>query len=309
VNQLKNKILYIIAIVLLHVNVLQAQELKCNVIVNKDQLSASSTGGIINTALIDDMKLQITDFMNTRKWTTHTYSPQERINCNILINLKEVTPNSVTAIAQIQASRPVYGATYESVTLNYIDANFDFDYVQSQPIDYSDNNYTNNLSSLLAFYAYLVLTYDYDTFSKLGGTPFLDKAQQIVNNASSSSFKGWRTTDGINSRSALIDNLISPQMMPIRESLYTYYRLDLDDMQKDAEKARKDIMTNILPTWKKVHQLKPGTILVRSLLQAKDNELIGIFSEASPEDKQKVFDILKELDPTSTEKFQKGLKL
>ncbi len=308
-NQLKNKILYIIAIVLLHVNVLQAQELKCNVIVNKDQLSASSTGGIINTALIDDMKLQITDFMNTRKWTTHTYSPQERINCNILINLKEVTPNSVTAIAQIQASRPVYGATYESVTLNYIDANFDFDYVQSQPIDYSDNNYTNNLSSLLAFYAYLVLTYDYDTFSKLGGTPFLDKAQQIVNNASSSSFKGWRTTDGINSRSALIDNLISPQMMPIRESLYTYYRLDLDDMQKDAEKARKDIMTNILPTWKKVHQLKPGTILVRSLLQAKDNELIGIFSEASPEDKQKVFDILKELDPTSTEKFQKGLKL
>lgn len=307
-NLLKNKLIYIIALSLLQLHVLHAQELRCNVIINKDQLSASSTGGIINAALIDDMKSTITDFINNKKWTSLTFSPQERINCNIVINLKEVTPNSVTAIAQIQASRPVYGATYESVTVNFIDANFDYEYVQSQPINYNDNSYTDNLSALLAFYAYTILTYDFDSFSKLGGTPFLDKAQTVVNNASSSSFKGWRTNDGVNSRGSLIDNLISPQLLPIRESLYTYHRLALDDMQKDPEKARKEII-GIFEIWKKVNQLKPGTILVRSLLQAKDNELIGIFSEASQADKQKVFDILKELDPTSIEKFQKGFKL
>lgn len=305
---MKNKLAYIFTLLFLHAAFLQAQELRCNVIINKDQLSASSTGGTINAALLDDMKTQISDFMNNRKWTGLTFAPQERINCNILINLKEVTPNSVTAIGQIQASRPVYGASYESVTMNFIDANFDFDYVQSQPIDYSDNNYANNLSSLLAFYAYTILMFDSDSFAKLGGTPFLDRAQMVLNNASSSPFKGWRTTDGINSRSALIDNLISPQMLPIREGLYPYHRLALDDMQKDPEKARKEILT-VLEAWKKVNQIKPGGILLRSILQAKDNELIGIYSEASQEEKQKVFDILRELDPTSIEKFQKGFKL
>ena len=308
-NLLKNKLVYIITVLLIHANFLQAQELRCNIIVNKDQLAASSTGGTLNTALFDDMKSQISDFMNNRKWTGLTFAPQERINCNIVINLKTVSPTSVTAIAQIQASRPVYGASYESVIINFIDANFDFDYVQSQPIDYSDNNYTNNLSSLLAFYSYIILAYDSDSFAKLGGTPFLDKAQTVLNNASgAASFIGWRSTDGVNSRGSLLENLISPQLLPVRESLYTYHRIALDDMQKDPEKARKVFM-DIFQIWKKINVLKPGTILLRSLLQAKDSELIGIFSEASQADKQQVFDILKELDPTDIDKFQKGWKL
>ncbi len=304
-----NSIKYIVVFILATFTV-RAQEFKCILNVNTDQLTSTATGGIVDKALVDEFKNVVAQFLNSRKWTNLTYNPIERININMQINIKEaVSMSHFLATLQIQASRPVYGTNYESVILNFIDPNFEFDYILGQQqIDYNENTYISSLSSLMTFYAYLVLAYDADSFAKLGGTPYLERVQAIVNNAQQAPGKGWRSLDGTNTRYSLMDNLISPQLTPVREGFYTYHRMGLDEMSKDVEKARQVIL-GVLESYKKVNMIKPGTILIRSFFQAKDNELIGMFSEAPPAEKQKVFDIIRELDPTNTEKFQRLLKL
>jgi hypothetical protein len=279
-----------------------AQELKCRVIINATQVQTTER------QVFTDLERAITQFMNNRRWTNETYKPEERILCNLQLTIQNTEKlGSYTAVAKIQSSRPVYGTNYESLVLSYIDKSFEFDYVQSQPLDYSDNNVTTNLTAMLSFYAYIIIGLDQDTFSKLGGTPHFQKAQIIMTQAAQqfNNVNGWQTFGSDNqSRYWLIENLMSPPLMPIRESLYTYHRIALDNFEKEPDNARSQIV-DVLGKIKIANSQKRLSVLFASFFDAKKNELIKIFSQGDLQERQQAYDLLIELDPVNASKYKK----
>jgi hypothetical protein len=284
------------------------QEFNAVVIVNTDQLSNTSNQSYIDRSLINDMQNALTAFINNTKWTNHTFQQHEKIKLNITIGLTEaLSLTRFKANAQITAARPIYGSSYESNLFSFIDKDWEFEYVQSQPLIFNENAFNSNLTSLIAYYVYLCLGLDYDSFSPMGGTPFYDKAFQILNNAASSNEKGWKANDGFNSRYWLIENLLSPQIKPFREAIYTYHRKALDLMSENQQEPVKRILS-MLEELRKMNMVKPGTLILRSFFNTKDRELVAIFSKSPKDIKQKAFEILKELDPTNTDRYQEILK-
>lgn len=287
---------------------LNAQEIKGTVSIATDQLGTTGNNSYVDKAIINDMQSALLGFINNNKWTTQTFQTNEKINLTLQINLTEaISLTRFKATAQIIASRPVYGVSYETVCFSFIDKDWEFEYAQGQPIIYSENAYTNNLTSLLSFFVYMALGYDYDSFSKNGGSALLDKAFQISNNAQSANDRGWKSADGPNARYFLTENLQNPQLAPFREGMYKYHREGLDLMATDPETARKKIL-EVLESLQKMNQVKVSTLVMRNFFNSKDNELVGIFSQANGEQKQKVVDILRELDPTNSDKYQKIFK-
>ncbi len=287
-----------------------AQELKCTVIISTEQLKSTATGSSLDKAYVAEMQNAISQFINStsNKWTNDQFRESEKIICNIMINITESPVlYAYKANAQIQCSRPVFGTTYESLLLNYIDQNFDFTYLPGQQMIYNDNSYTDNLTALCAYYAYIFLGIDYDSFSKFGGNPHFEKAQKIVNGAQAAPDAGWQAFQNQQNRYWLCENLNNAQMQPIREGAYTYHRLALDEFEKDPVAARTKIL-DVLAKIKKVNDIKPATILIRAFFNAKENELIGIFSEGTTEEKQKAYDILRTVDPTKASKYEKIIK-
>ncbi len=278
-----------------------SQELNCNVTIDASKIN---TQQVAEKQVFVEMKNAIMQFMNTRRWTNDQFSPAERINCNIeLTLLKSPAIGSFEGTARIQSSRPVYGTGYESVLLTFVDREVQFQYVQSQPMDFNENTVNSNLTAMLGFYAYVIIGLDYDSFGKLGGSPNLQRAFNIANNAQQAAEKGWKPYEDTRNRYWLIENLMSQQMLPFREGLYTYHRLALDVFNVDQEKARGQ-MLSVLEQIKKVNQLKPASILMNAFFDTKADELISIFKEASPLDKQKAYNLLVELDPTKTDKYR-----
>jgi len=295
-------LLGIVTWALLGSRILLAQELNCTVTIDASQLN---TAQIAERQIFADMKNAITQFMNTRKWTNDQFTPAERINCNIVFTLLQSPGIGVfVGTAQVQSSRPVYGTGYESVVLSFVDRELQFNYVQSQPMDFNENTFSSNLTSMLSFYAYVILGLDYDSFSKLGGTPLLQRAFNIATTAQEAQERGWKPFEDTRNRYWLIENLMSQQMLPFREGLYTYHRLVLDDFNKDLDKSRAQLL-EVLTQIKQVNQLKPGAVLVNTFFDTKADELISIFSEASPMDKQKAYNLLVEMDPTKTDKYRR----
>ncbi|HEY1056496.1 MAG TPA: DUF4835 family protein, partial [Emticicia sp.] len=199
-----------------------------------------------NKRLLNVLEGSIKDFLNGRKWSSDKFLPQEKISCTITINIVEWDGSSnFKAEAQIQSSRPVYGTTYQSTILNISDKEFNFNYSEGQQLDYSDQNFSNNLSSLLAYYAYVILGMDYDSFSRLDGTDYFAKAQTVVNNAQNTAFAGWKAFEGLRNRYWLVENLNNKAYSPIREALYTYHRKGLDVMQEDQMEGRKKVLETL----------------------------------------------------------------
>lgn len=280
----------------------QAQEFNCNVNINDDKAQS------VDTRVFVEMKRSIIDFMNLRRWTTDTYSNEERISCNILITITEVVGvGKYKATAQIQSARPVYGSGYETMVLNYLDQDWAFQYTEGQPMEFNENTFTNDLTSLLAFYAYVMLGYDADTFSKLGGKQYYNKAQVIMANAAQGTSKGWQAFDGTKCRYWLLENMLNQQVTPYREGLYNYYRLGLDTYLQNPEQSRTVIL-DVLNKIKVVNTQKPSCLVLNNFFDAKANELINVFSDGAPQEKQSAYNILSQLDPTKTEKYQKLIK-
>ena len=277
---------------------LYSQELNCTVSVNATRIETS------DRAIFEDMQTAFTQFMSTRKWTDDLFLPEERINCNLIITLNEM-PNigNFNATVQIQSARPVYNSNYESIVLNFIDQEWEFQYIQSQPIEFSENTYINNLSSLLAYYAYIIIGFDYDTFSELGGTPYFQRAQDIVNNAAQSNRAGWDSFGKTRNRYWFSENLNNPQMVAIRKGMYTYHRLAIDQFEKDADASRATITTAL----KEISDVKdryPNSILLRAFIDAKADELVNIFSEGDLQTRRQAFDALSKVSPAQTDKFR-----
>jgi hypothetical protein len=268
-----------------------SQELNCKVTINADQIQTSER------AVFKDMERAIATFLNTRKWTNDTYKNHERINCIIFLNISKMPSiGSFSASAQINVARPVFNSNYETVLLNFADRDWEFDYIESGPMEYNDNSNLNNLTSMLAFYAYVILAMDYDSFAELGGNPFIQKALAVVNNAQSSNRPGWVAQGSTRSRYSFLENLNNAQMIELRKGLYVYHRLGLDTFEKDPEQSRVKIL-EVLKSVKKVWSIYPNSIFVISFFDAKATELVKVFSEGSINVRREAYDILTAIDP------------
>ena len=258
-----------------------------------------------NKRILDVLKTSISDFLNGRKWSNDAIRPQERIDCNWVITITEWDGSSPNfkAEAQIQSSRPVYNTSYNSTILNLSDKNFDFYYAEGQAIDFSDQNYISNLSSLLAFYANVIVGMDYDSFSRMGGTPYYAKAQNILNNAQNSANTGWKAFEGLRNRFWLIENLTNKSFLPIREVLYSYHRNGLDEMADNPSKAQKAIL-ELLPEFEKLDQLKQGAMLTQLFFTAKADELVDVLQNAVAPSKLQAYQLLVKADPTNAAKYE-----
>jgi Domain of unknown function (DUF4835) len=268
-----------------------AQELNFKVTVNADQIQTT------DRAVFKDMERAFANFLNTRKWTTDFYKNYERINCSIFLNISKMPSiGNFVASAQITAARPVYGSNYETVLLNFADREWEFEYIESLPLEYNDNSYITNLTSMLAFYAYIVLGFDYDSFGEMGGNPYFQKALQVVNNAQPSNRPGWQALGSNRSRYSLIENLNNPQMSELRKDAYKYHRLALDTYSKNPDESRT-IILNILRDVKKVWTINPSSIFVVTFFDAKASELVNVFSEGNLTVRREAYDILTAIDP------------
>jgi len=284
--------------------VANAQELQCEVVVNSEQVQYT------DRQLFDEMQTRISEFMNNRRWTDQAYRPDERIKCRMLINLTEMPQiGTFKANVQVVAVRPAYGTSYESVLFSFIDKDWAFEFNQAQPLDFSENTYTSNLSSMLAFYAYTIIGIDNDSFGRLGGAPALDKARSVLNLAASQggNYLGWKAYDSNRNRYWIIDNLQDPQFIPFREGIYNMHRQGLDIMAENPEKARQTVL-GVLESIQRLQQQNPGATILRSFFEAKSDELLNMFKTATPAQKQQAFAILTQVDPTNNTKYQTLLK-
>jgi hypothetical protein len=277
-----------------------AQELRCNITIDATPLN---TNQATEKALFDDLQKALNNFMNNQRWTQDEFGKGEQIECNLVITLTNSPAQNVfQATAQIQASRPVYNTNYESNLFSFVDRDFNFVYTQGQPLIFSPTTYTSNLTSVLAFYAYMVLALDYDTFEELGGSPYVEQAFNIMNIAQSSGEVGWGSTQNNRNRFWLIENLNSQQMLSLRNGLYQYHRLGLDTFLTDPEKARESILEAIKGL-EEANKLKPSAVLINIFFDAKNREIVNIFKEAPADMRTEVHRIAVKLDPTNTEKY------
>jgi hypothetical protein len=258
-----------------------------------------------NKRVLDVLQTTISDFLNGRKWSTDELKPQERIDCTWIITITDWDGSSPNfkAEAQLLSSRPVYNTAYNSTLLNITDKDFDFYYTEGQAVEFTEQNYAGNLSSLLAFYANVLVGLDYDSFSKLGGTPYFVKAQNIVNNAQNAAYKGWKGFENLRNRYWLIENLNNKSFLPIREGYYTYHRLGLDELAENPITARNAVL-NLLPELQKADRLKQGAMLTQLFFTAKADELVNTLLGATPSDKVKAYQLLIQLDPANASKYE-----
>lgn len=268
-----------------------AQELNFKVIVNADQIQTT------DRAVFKDMERAFANFLNTRKWTNDSFKNYEKINATLFLNITKMpTIGNFTANAQVTSARPIYNTNYESVLLNFADREWEFEYIESFPLEYNDNAYISNLTSMLAFYAYIILGMDYDSFSELGGTPYFQKALMVVNNAQTSNRPGWQALGSNRNRYALIENLNNPQMVELRKNTYRYHRQALDVFDKTPDQSRQ-IVLEVLKNVKTVWNIYPNSIFVISFFDTKANELVNIFSDGNLQVRREAYDILNSLDP------------
>lgn len=276
-----------------------AQELNCKVQV-VTQRATTTDPQVFRT-----LQTAIYEFMNNRKWTNEVYAPHERIECSIFLNITDDNGSGkFGATATIQASRPVFNSSYNSVILNIADQQWMFEYIQFQPLEYTDNIFTSNLTSLLAFYAHLIIGLDNDSYSLKGGTANFEKALQVLNNVpQNAEFSlGWRPTDGLRNRYWLIENILNPRFEVFREISYEYHRNGLDKMYDNVTTARQHI-TQTIKKMQNVAASNPNAMIMQQFFAAKSTELINIYSKASPQEKAEMSTLLTKLDPVNGQRY------
>jgi hypothetical protein len=269
------------------------QELNCTVTVNSSQVQTTDRN------VFKDMKNTMEQFMNGRKWSNDGFKNHEKINCNILITITKMPSiGTFEASVQIRSARPIFNTNYSSLLLNFADRDWEFEYIESQPLEYNDNTYTTNLTSMLAYYAYVIIGLDYDSFSELGGTPYFQKALTVVNNAQQGNRSGWQPLGNNRNRYYLLENLNNPQMADLRKAIYSYHRLAMDTYDKTPDQSR-DIILKGLRDIKKVRDINPNSILVISFFDAKAKEIVNIFSSGNIQTRRQAYDLVSTMDPSN----------
>jgi hypothetical protein len=278
---------------------LKAQEFNSKVSVIAPQVANAEP------RIFKSLENSVMQLMNTRRWTNYNYAPAERIDCNFLFTINEMTSmTSFKGTMQVVYSRPVYGTDYLSPVLEILDNSVQFTYVEGAQIEFSPDRYINNLSSLMGFYAYFMLGVDADTYKSMGGTEFYELAQQVVSNAQNTEEPGWKPYETQKNRYWLVDNQQQAVFRPLRELLYNYHRNGFDQMSSDPANARKVIVAAI-EKLKTVHQAKPSSYNLQVMFNAKYNELINLFKPADPAERSKVLNTLQVIDPGHIQQYQR----
>lgn len=279
-----------------------SQELRCNVLVDASRIQSQET------QIFDELKVSIEEFMNTTRWTEDEYEDLERIDCNLSIQLLTMPDVGVfTASAQFQSNRPIYNTDYKSVVLNYVDKEFNFSYQQGAALYYGENQFSSDLTSLLALYANIIIGLDYDTYSDKGGKPYFDKAQNIFLTAQSSGGSVWQDQDDVNGKYSLMSDLINTQLDQLHTDIYNYHLKSLDIFSDDQEACLIGIITT-LKSIEKQKDFVSYSILINSFFFAKSAELIKLFEKAPSELKKQALDVLTSVDPKNREKYNSRLK-
>ncbi|HNU89168.1 MAG TPA: DUF4835 family protein [Ferruginibacter sp.] len=287
-----------------------AQELKGNVTVVSNQV-----GNNVNQNVFRTLQAALNNFVNTRKWTQDNYSPNERIECNFLLNLQPSGDlNVYNASLTVQSARPVFNTSYLSPIINFKDDNIIFKYVEFQVLEFNENRVsgsdalTANLTAVLAYYINMILAFDYDSYSLRGGDPYFQKAQNIVNNAPDGrGIAGWKAFDGQRNRYWLVENMLNSRYTIMHDVYYNYYRLCMDKLYEDENGARAE-MLNVLNLLNNFITDNPNKMISQFFFQGKSTELIKIFSKAPQQDKARASEMLQRLDLTNAARYKDELK-
>jgi hypothetical protein len=289
---------------------LHSQELLARVSINASQVSSQTDRKVFQT-----LQNGLTNFLNTRKWTSETFKTNEKIVCNFLIIISEAMPGNVyKATLTVQAARPVYNTSYETPLINFQDEAYTFKYIEYQPLEFNENRVSgsdplaSNLTATLAYYAYMILGLDYNSFALRGGDPYFQKAQLIVNNAPEGrDIAGWKAFDGLRNRYWLMENLTNNRYAIVHDAFYSYYRLGMDLMYENESAARTAIL-NTIGQFNTLNNDIPNTMIVQFFFQGKANELIRIFKKGTPEEKQKAQEMLGRLDISNSNRYRQELR-
>jgi len=283
---------------ILFAGISHAQELNCTVQINSDQIQGS------NKSVYNTLTKSISEFMNNRKWTELSFANEERIECTMNIIVKKVDGDSYTAELQIQSRRPVYNSIYYSTLFNFKDIDFTFSYKEFDQLEMNQNTITSNLTAVLSYYAYIIIGYDMDSYSRLGGTSSFQAAENIVNSAQGANLAGWKAFESTRNRYALISNLLDEGFKKYRNYFYEYHRLGLDEMSSNTTNARARIAEG-LPILRETNRATPSAIVISSFLDAKNDELINIFTKGTPQEKTDAIQILSDVNPTQSSRYEK----
>lgn len=292
------------------VTAVQAQELKANITVVSNQV-----GNSVNPSVFRTLQTALNNFMNNRKWTADNFLTNEKIECNFLLNLEATSDvNVYNASLTIQAARPVFNTSYLSPIINFRDESVGFKYVEFQQLDFNENRISgsdalaSNLTAVFAYYAYMILAFDYDSFSPRGGDFYFQKAQNIVNNAPDGrGIAGWKAFDGVRNRYWLVENMLNSRYTVMHDVYYNYYRLGLDKFFEDENTARAEVL-NVLNLLNIFNTENPNKMINQFFFQGKSTELIKMFSKAPQQDKIRASELLQKMDITNANKYKDELK-
>lgn len=282
-----------------------SQELNCQVTIINDSRMEITT---VEKEIFEQLKQTIYELMNNTKWTKDKFKVEERINCQIQLQINSIpTPGTYEGSLQIQSSRPVFNGSYNTTLFNFQDDDITFTYARNSVLIYAPNQFRDNLTSVLAFYAYYIIGMDYDSFSLKGGTPYFTEAQQIVSNAQAAGGKGWKSNEqGKRNRYWLADNIQQQLFEPLRECMYEYHRKGMDLLFENKETGRKNIYA-ALNKLSKVSATRPNSVNVLNFAQAKLRELKELYKDATPAEKTEVVTVLKRIDPANSSKYEEIL--
>jgi len=275
-----------------------AQELNAMVVINSPGLQE------VDRRVLQTLQTSLTEFINQRSWTPYKFMPQERIEASITLTINERSGDLFRGTIQIQSRRPVFQTSYNTPMFNHLDRDVEFHYQENQPLDFADNVFISNLTSLIAFYVYVIIGFDFDSFASFGGNPFFERAQSIVNQAQNAPERGWKSFEGQRNRYWLVENLFNPAFRPVREAMFKYHRLGFDQMTQNMGLARQQVL-EALEMLQDAHRQRPGGFLKQIILTTKSDELVNLFSQAPTSERNRAIAILSELDPANSARYQR----
>ena len=280
----------------------RAQELEAKITINHSKVQGT------DASVFENLKQTLEQFVNERQWTPMQFQQNERIACNFNITVDKYVQgeNRFECTAIIQANRPVYNSAYTTTIYNNTDKNFQFTFAQFDQLNFSDENVDNQLTALIAYYAYLIIGIDLDTFAPLGGTDVLQQCMYLVNNAQDLGFPGWKSFEDSRNRFAVINDYLDEAMRPFRQLQYDYYRKGLDEMANNVERGRTEVTTAIETGLKKAHEDKPLSLLPQIWTDYKKEELANIYKgKGTQKEKESVYDILFNINASQNNSWEK----
>lgn len=277
-----------------------AQEMNAQVQVLYDAIQTT------NTQIFQTLESDLTEFINNNIWTDERYETEERLRASFVFNITSYSNKSFSGTLQIQSSRPVYNSDYQSVTFNHLDKQVSFTYIENTRLEFVETQHLSNLTSIVAFYTYIMLGIEHETFQKGSGKTYFQKCQTIVSNAQSDGTStGWRSFDGNKTRFWLVDNLTNPTFEPILNCLYMYHRQGLDLMyDTNTQKTAKDNIRTALISLKAVHQKRPNSFLMEIFFDTKSDEIVSIFSDGPQVETQELVSTLELMDSGNASKYE-----